>query len=371
MTDLPAPLTPADCDLQNFPKLMIDIPRLFGSSFNASASRNPLAWMIGHKLWYRSWHQVPAASLPDDDDQLCHLAELGFDLKSFRKAKALAMRGWIKCSDGRLYHPVVAEEANAAWRKKQEQAWRTECARIRKHNQRHPECEPIDQPDMDAWIAGGCLPTSLGTAPRVPEDNPPPSSGTREPVPRDTPGLSHGTKADVPSETASNRQGEGQGQGDSKLGASPPVARRATERAPRPWSEAFQAAWGALPDAMRRRAKSRDKVWPQWAKVADRIGENRLLGALRRYLDEDPDVERTGGPGLQTWLSDGRWEHWLPPEPAALGDEDWRARLELLETAGRWGDAWGPRPGEPDCLVPAHLLRPPTPELRVIGGGRA
>lgn len=113
-----APLTPAGCDLRDFPKLMIDVPRLFASGFNATASRNPLAWMIGHKLWYRSWHQVPAGSLPADDDELCHLAELGFDLKSFNKAKALAMRGWVLCDDGRLYHPVVCEAALESWQEK-------------------------------------------------------------------------------------------------------------------------------------------------------------------------------------------------------------------------------------------------------------
>ena len=63
------PLTPPGCDLRDFPKPMIDIPRLFASGFNGTASRNPLAWMIGHKLWYRSWHQVPAGSLPDYDDE--------------------------------------------------------------------------------------------------------------------------------------------------------------------------------------------------------------------------------------------------------------------------------------------------------------
>lgn len=100
---------------------MIYTGRLFASGFNASASRNPTAWMVGHKLWYRSWHQVPAASLPDDDGELCHLAELGFDLKTFAKVKAVAMRGWIKCGDGLLYHPVVAEAALEAWIRKLQQ----------------------------------------------------------------------------------------------------------------------------------------------------------------------------------------------------------------------------------------------------------
>jgi hypothetical protein len=46
------------------------------------------------------------------------LCGLGRDLKTFRKHRADAMRGWIECSDGRLYHPVVAEQVNASWSEK-------------------------------------------------------------------------------------------------------------------------------------------------------------------------------------------------------------------------------------------------------------
>jgi hypothetical protein len=57
--------------------------------------------------------EVPAASLPDNERVLADHAGLG--LKAFRRARAQAMRGWVKCSDGRFYHPVVAEVALEAW----------------------------------------------------------------------------------------------------------------------------------------------------------------------------------------------------------------------------------------------------------------
>ncbi|NLZ10870.1 MAG: YdaU family protein, partial [Alcaligenaceae bacterium] len=73
------------------------------------------------RLWCKSWNQEPAASLPDDDRILAHLA--GKELASWRKVKAMALRGFIKCSDGRLYHPVIAQEAiNAMSRREQHQA---------------------------------------------------------------------------------------------------------------------------------------------------------------------------------------------------------------------------------------------------------
>src|SRR3954470_1338911 len=42
--------------------------------------------------------------------------------------------------------------------------------------------------------------------------------------------------------------------------------------------------------------------------------------------------------------------HWVSP------DDLWRDRLAVLTDQGAWLAAWGPRPGEPDCRVPAALL---------------
>jgi uncharacterized protein YdaU (DUF1376 family) len=87
-----------------------------------------------------------------------------------------------------------------------------------------------------------------------------------------------------------------------------------------PWGKDadFQAAWTAVTPAMRSRAKSRAKVWPEWQKAKVKAGGGDvLLSAIRRYLANDPDVHRTSGPGLQRWLADGRWEHWLGDAPSA------------------------------------------------------
>ncbi|HGM8473132.1 TPA: DUF1376 domain-containing protein [Pseudomonas aeruginosa] len=81
----------------------LDIARLFGSEFHARASDGE--WRAGLTLWLKSYHQVPAGSLPDDDVALARLAEYGRDLKSWRAVKDGALHGWVKCSDGRLYHP--------------------------------------------------------------------------------------------------------------------------------------------------------------------------------------------------------------------------------------------------------------------------
>lgn len=122
------PLTPANCDLRDFPHTPIFRSRLFGSSFHARATDSE--WRAGFTLWLKSWDQVPAGSLPDDDIELCRLAELARDVKLWKKLKAGALRGWILCTDGRLYHPVVAEGINNAIEHKTKQRLKTAKARI-------------------------------------------------------------------------------------------------------------------------------------------------------------------------------------------------------------------------------------------------
>lgn len=107
------PLTPPDLDLRDFQYMPIEITRLFGSQFHSLAT--DAEWRAGMILWLKSFHQVPAASIPDDDAALARLAEFGRDVRGWRKVRDVALRGWIKCSDDRLYHPVVADKALIAW----------------------------------------------------------------------------------------------------------------------------------------------------------------------------------------------------------------------------------------------------------------
>lgn len=121
------PLVMPGVDLKDFPFTPIYRARLFGSMFHANASDG--GWRAGVTLWLKSWDQVPAGSLPKDDVSLCRLAELGRDIKSWRKIAVEALHGWKECSDGRLYHGVVAEGVNEAWQRKCTQHDRTEAAR--------------------------------------------------------------------------------------------------------------------------------------------------------------------------------------------------------------------------------------------------
>lgn len=185
-------MTPADCDLTDFPFMPLDVARLRDSEL--ASNETPEACWAAVLLWSASWHQVPAASMPNDDKWIAKTA--GYALrgkidKAWSSVRPGAMRGWVICTDGRFYHPVVAEKAREAWLAKLKQRWGTECARIKKHNDRH-EGANVPKPNFEDWLAAGC-PT--GQPLPVPGDKSPQAKG-------------------LPGETASKRQGEGQGQGE-------------------------------------------------------------------------------------------------------------------------------------------------------------
>jgi hypothetical protein len=118
MTDaLPAPLVPAEVDLRDYDNFPLEFRRLFASE----------TWLLGTPeeklaafcLWCESWYGTPASSLPDNERILAHLSQAGHQWPKLREH---VMRGWVKCSDGRWYHPVVAEKALEAWAKHKKQS---------------------------------------------------------------------------------------------------------------------------------------------------------------------------------------------------------------------------------------------------------
>lgn len=150
----------------------LHVARLRDSDLAAEA--RPEACWYAVLLWSASWHQLPTASLPDNDAVLTKLIGLGRDVKTFRKHKTEAMRGFVLCADGRLYHPTVAEQAIEGWRRKLEQRWRTECARIKKANQRNETNDPAPtfEDFMAALPEGSRLPVRPHNVPRDNEARP-------------------------------------------------------------------------------------------------------------------------------------------------------------------------------------------------------
>jgi hypothetical protein len=192
--ELPAPLTPVDADLRAFQFTPIFRSRLFGSSFHARV--NDSEWRAGVTLWLKSWDQVPAGSLPNDDIDLCRLAELGRDIRAWKKHRDGALRGWILCSDGRLYHPVVAEGINEALDGKRKQQEKTLAARIGAMKKRLAEAKSDEaKASMAAEIE-----TMSQTLLQLQSQK----------------GCASVTDNVTGSVTSTNREGKGKGQGDRK-----------------------------------------------------------------------------------------------------------------------------------------------------------
>lgn len=137
----------------------------------------------------------------------------------------------------------------------------------------------------------------------------------------------------------------------------------ATDRG-EPWERdpEFGRLWGAAPPLMRKRAKSKAKVWPEWQRATKRALPSAIVAGFIRYKALDGDLARTGGPGLHIWLKDRTWEQWAPAgSDERLGtdwpESRWRVAVDLWVRERCWDDRLGPLPGEPGCRVAPAIQR--------------
>ena len=124
MTDaLPAPLVPHDVDITGLDGFMLDVQRLFSSELWALSTGDEFKAALA--LWGRAWQQSPPGSLPDDERIL---AAFSGNPAKWRKLRDMAMRGFVKCSDGRWYHKTLCEDVLRAADKREKFKARTRAA---------------------------------------------------------------------------------------------------------------------------------------------------------------------------------------------------------------------------------------------------
>ncbi len=116
LADLPEPMNSKDIDLRGSEWMPLPGREFFKGEFYDLAFADPRAGLAGLKLWWEAWNQCPAGSLPNDDHQIARMADYGRDVRGWLKVKAIALHGFILCSDGRLYHPTISALAAAKWR---------------------------------------------------------------------------------------------------------------------------------------------------------------------------------------------------------------------------------------------------------------
>lgn len=116
----PAPPVPPDADVTWADDMPLDVRRLRDSGIAQGPSEVFHAAVL---LWCTAWQQVPAGSLPDNDVELSAFAGLGrVGLPTWMRIRAEALRGFVKCRDSRLYHPVICEKVLEVLSRKKRQS---------------------------------------------------------------------------------------------------------------------------------------------------------------------------------------------------------------------------------------------------------
>lgn len=111
----PEPMTSADIDVAGLDGFMLNAQRLLASELWALSTGDEFKAAMG--LWCRAWQQTPAGSLPNDPRILASFASL--TRNRWESVKGMALRGFVLCSDGRLYHRVLCDEVRTAYEKRQ------------------------------------------------------------------------------------------------------------------------------------------------------------------------------------------------------------------------------------------------------------
>lgn len=155
-TGRPEPLTPPDCDLRGMDFFPLDTMRLLDSELWLKASADEFKAAVG--LWCMAWRQLPAGSIPDDDAILSRWA-LGWGL-NWAKVRTGALHGFVKCTDGRLYHPVLCVKALEAWaaRQKHQQRQAEDAERKRLAREAKAAKRAAEKAGTSSDASAGCPP---------------------------------------------------------------------------------------------------------------------------------------------------------------------------------------------------------------------
>lgn len=296
--NLPPPLIPAEVDLRDFPFMPLDVDRLRDSDLAALASAEEFRAAV--LLWCASWHQLPAASLPNNDHVLASIA--GFGRGESARASWLAVRdgalaGFIECSDGRLYHPVVAEKALEAWQRKLAQAAKREEHRQRMETWR----EKKSKKDGDLSSSDGKLHSSKSTVKHHGDDHVNITGESRDDHVISLTGIGTGTEIGT---------GTGNKLNTLSAAAQPHEHPSKPKRQPKAhsYSDDFEAFWAIYPRPVNKlaAAKAFEKAIAMGGGTPE--AKKRLLEATTAYAAHQKGKDQQYIPHPATWLNAGGWD---------------------------------------------------------------
>lgn len=351
----PEPLTPPEADLQDFPFMPLHVARLRDSDL--AAEGDPEACWYAVLLWAASWHQLPAGSLPDNDAVLTRLIGLGRDTTTFARHRDQALRGFVTCSDGRLYHPVVAEQVNSAWESKvrfqDRKAERQEIARKAAAARWTRDADASVMPDAQAGDASAMHDARPGDAQAMHDARPSDASSMADAMPKG--------------------RGTGTGRTEEEADASPsgaPARSRGRGAQGRKGSEGdgLETRWREI-SALYADHGVKGRGSPMaarsaWLRLDDE--DRRLLpAALKAYLLARP-WGSNGPPALARIIAEGMWREFV--STASVTDIVWRGPADLrAAVVAEMGDGFArsyldpsewrdPGSGRPAVIVPLNVV---------------
>lgn len=288
----PAPLVGEGVSMSGNDWFPLEFDRLRKSKWWRRASDTARARNI--MLWGEAYKQVPAGSMPDDDDELAEAAGFGMDVDAFLAFKDEIMAPWVLCSDGRWYHPTVCEKVLEAWdrasdrRKRDAEKKRAARERARGHL---PKSDAVTSQTAD-----------------VPREN-----------------------DDVPGDMAENG-GDIRTQTDKTVyPPNPPVGGVSDDE--------FDAIWSAYPESGRETCpalQARDEID---AAVAEGHGVAVLLAGAKRVAAHVAAGGRAKR--IDRWARDRLFLNTAPPKGPTVCGEAWTGPPDLFaDAAAAKGAAW-------------------------------
>lgn len=115
MNGMPAPLVPAGCCVRELPLPLTAHDIMHGRAFLMANDREFRALV---NLMAYAWTRKPAASIGEFAGRESRLWRIADTTRHWwtRHGEQLLAEHFVLCSDGRLYHPLLAQRALALWR---------------------------------------------------------------------------------------------------------------------------------------------------------------------------------------------------------------------------------------------------------------
>ena len=126
----------------------------------------------------------------------------------------------------------------------------------------------------------------------------------------------------------------------------------------------FDEAWACRAGQMRKRGDGSEKTRKLWNRHAAKVGQERLLEALRGYLREKEPT--CGFCGLSVWLNGEKYDHWLVEvEISSDGVMKANGRVQFPQPfrsaiAEACGEGWTASYLDPCTLHPDGWITPAT-----------